>query len=86
MKYNTSDLIIVEDKKDRDIRKLMKLLRTNYPLYLHGIRISYLGRENFRIEYTYNGINEVTEKKAPWVRNFLKKDYLSESVYSVNYD
>lgn len=80
------DLIVVENRKERDIRKLMKLLRTNHPLYLHSIRISYLGREKFRIEFPYSGISETTEKSASWVRNFLKKDYLSESIYSVNYN
>lgn len=43
MDNSTSNLTVVENNKNRDIRKLMKLLRTNHPLYLHGIRISYLG-------------------------------------------
>lgn len=73
-------------KIDRtDIRKCMKLLRSNEALYLHGNRISHIAKDSFRIEFTYGGINEICERSAAWVRNYLKKDYLNESVYSTNY-
>lgn len=80
------DLAIIDRN---NIRYCMKRLRNNEALYLHGIRISYIPdkkEEKFRIEYSYQGTSKIVERKAAWVRTFLKNAYLSENVYSTNYD
>jgi len=71
-------------KIDRtNIRKVMKLLREGNVIYLNGKRISYNNDNNFDIEYTYNGENNKIQRKDKWVKNFIKNDYLEESLYMV---
>jgi hypothetical protein len=66
-----------------NIRNVMKLLREGNALYLNGKRIKYNCNDEFEIEYTYNGEDYKIQRSGRWVRNFIKKDYLSEFVYMV---
>lgn len=69
---------------DRNVRKVMKLLREGNALYLNGKRITFNNNGNFIIEYTYNGQNNCIERSSIWMRNFIKNDYLNESLFLVD--
>jgi len=79
------DFIKITNGK-RDIRTLMKALRSGYTLRLDKVYIEYIKSDKFKVrleeEYLQNKfINYIHIKNVRWVRMFLKKDFLSQEIY-----
>lgn len=68
---------------ERDIKKVMKLLKEGNKLVLNGVFMSYENDNKFKIEYVYNSENKVYYQKRNWIINFIKKDYLNQDLYLV---